>query len=131
MTGERDFGDARDLDLKLFGDTGRTARADMRLGAFYAEQQVYPAAIDAYRAAFTSRHDPVAHADVTPDQIAPFIAAASASGGLDDEIFRASQLARSDVADRDDCTCRRKGAPRASPRSRRSVCQADDAARCP
>jgi len=27
VTAERDFRDARDLDLKLFGDTGRTARA--------------------------------------------------------------------------------------------------------
>ena len=129
VTAERDFRDARDLDLKLFGDTGRTARADMRLGAFYAEQQVYPASVDAYRAAFAIlAKDPVARADVTPDQIAPFITAASATGGLDDEIFRASQLARSDVADQ---TIARVAARRAAgqPAIADLIRQADDAAR--
>ena len=128
VTAERDFRDARDLDQKLFGDAGRTARADMRLGAFYSEQQVYPASVDAYRAAFAIlAKDPVARADLTPDQIAPFIAAASSLGGLDDEIFRASQLARSDVADQ---TIARVAARRAAgqPAIADLIHQADDAA---
>jgi CHAT domain-containing protein len=129
VTAERDFRDARDLDRKLFGDTGRTARADMRLGAFYSSQQVYPAAVDAYHAAFAIlAGDPVARSEVTPDEIVPFIAATSAIGGPDDEIFRASQLARSDVADQ---AIARVAARRAAgePAVADLVRQADDAVR--
>jgi CHAT domain-containing protein len=105
---ERDFGDAVALDKKLFGDTAPTARAELRLGRFYAEQQVYDASVAAFREAFAILDkDPVARAQITSDQIVPFLAAASALGAqapaqraaLDADMFRAAQLVNSGVAD--------------------------------
>jgi CHAT domain-containing protein len=99
---ERDFRDARDLDKTIFGDTAPTALADIRLGEFYSAQQLYPASIEAYRAAFAIlAKDPVARSEVVPDQIVPFEAAAAASNDptLDADMFRASQLADSGIAD--------------------------------
>ena len=105
---ERDFGDAVALDKKLFGDTAPTARAELRLGRFYAEQQVNDAAVAAFREAFAILDkDPVARSQITADQIVPFLAAASALGAanpaqhatLDADMFRASQLVNSGVAD--------------------------------
>ncbi|HUB98153.1 MAG TPA: CHAT domain-containing tetratricopeptide repeat protein [Stellaceae bacterium] len=98
---EREFTDAVAMDRKLFGDTAPTAFAEMRLGKFYAGQQVYAPAIDAFRRAFpVLSRDEVARAAVVPDQIIPFLTAAGAVAGqtpaerakLDDEAFRASQL---------------------------------------
>jgi CHAT domain-containing protein len=132
VVAERDFKDAVSLDKKLFGDTAPTARMELKLGAFYADEQVYPAAIENFRAAFAIlAKDPVARAQLVPDQIAPFITAAAASNGdhsLDAEIFRASQLAGSDVADQ---TIARVAARRATvdPELKALVEQADDAAR--
>jgi CHAT domain-containing protein len=99
---ERDFRDARDLDKTIFGDTAPTALDDLRLGEFYSAQQLYPASIEAYRAAFAIlAKDRVARGEVVSDQIVPFEAAAAASNdpALDAEMFRASQLANSGVAD--------------------------------
>jgi CHAT domain-containing protein len=102
VVAERDFHDARDLDKTIFGDTAPTALADLRLGQFYADQQLYPPSIDAFHSAFAILgKDRVARGEVVSDQIVPFVAAASASGdhALDADIYRASQLANSDVAD--------------------------------
>ena len=105
---ERDFTDALALDKKLFGDTAPTARAQLRLGRFYAEQQVYAASVAAFRAAFAIlAKDPVARSQIVSDQIVPFLAAASALGrqdpaqraALDADMFRAVQLVNSGVAD--------------------------------
>ncbi|HEY5237389.1 MAG TPA: CHAT domain-containing tetratricopeptide repeat protein, partial [Rhizomicrobium sp.] len=100
---ERDFHDAVDLDTKLFGDGPPTALAQLRLGRFYTDQQLYPAAIDAYKAAFAIlEKDPIARARIVPDQLVPFITAAISSGdphALDAEVFKASQYAASDIAD--------------------------------
>src|SRR6202012_3458528 len=99
---ERDYIDARNLDKTIFGDTAPTALADLRLGAFYSNQQLYPASIDAYKEAFAIlAKDRVARSEVVSDQIVPFEAAASAAGNhaLDADIFRASQLTNSDVTD--------------------------------
>ncbi len=100
---ERNYHDAIDLDKKLFGDGAPTALAELRLGRFYTDQQLYPAAIDAYKAAFAIlEKDPVARARIVPDQLVPFITAAISSGvphALDSEVFQASQYAASDIAD--------------------------------
>ena len=103
VAAEHDLIDARDLNLKLFGATAPTALADLRLGAFYARQQVYPAALGAFRAAFAiAADDPVAQREIAVDDIVNFTAAdlaAGDAGARDDEIFRASQLAATSVAD--------------------------------
>jgi len=105
---ERDFGDALAVDKKLFGDTAPTARAELRLGRFYSEQQLWPAAVAAYRDAFAIlAKDPVARSQIVSDQIVPFLAAASALGAedpsqraaLDADMFRAAQLVNSGIAD--------------------------------
>jgi CHAT domain-containing protein len=108
IVAERDFRDALDLDKKLFGDTAPTARAQLRLGRFYAEQQVYAPSVTSFRAAFAILDkDPVARSQIVSDQIVPFLAAASALGqqdpaqkaALDADMFRAAQLVNSGVAD--------------------------------
>ena len=106
---ERDFTDALALDKKLFGDTAPTARAQLRIGRFYNEQQLYSASVASFREAFAIlAKDPVARSQIVSDQIVPFLAAATALGGedasqkaaLDAEMFRAVQLVNSGVADR-------------------------------
>jgi CHAT domain-containing protein len=99
---ERDFIDARNLDKTIFGETAPTALADLKLGKFYSDQQLYPASVDAHHAAFAIlAKDPVARSEVSSDQIVPFEVAAAASNNssLDADMFRASQLADSGVAD--------------------------------
>ncbi|MEI9991928.1 MAG: CHAT domain-containing tetratricopeptide repeat protein [Rhizomicrobium sp.] len=109
VVAERDFTDALGMDKKLFGDTAPTARAQLRLGRFYAEQQVYAASVASFRAAFAIlAKDPIARSQIVSDQIVPFLAAAAALGAqdpaqkaaLDADMFRAAQLAASDLADR-------------------------------
>ncbi len=100
VAAEAAFRDARDLDKKLFGDNAPTVLADMRLGQFYSDQQLYDPSIAAYNEAFAIlAKDQVARAIVVPDQIVPYIAAASATPGNDADMFRASQYANSSVAD--------------------------------
>lgn len=103
VNAEQDFRDARDLDQKLFGDTTRTALADLRLGRFYSEQQLYAPAVESYRAGFAIlTKDPVGRAQIVPDQIVPYITAVRANNAGDSgdaEIFRATQLAASSLAD--------------------------------
>jgi CHAT domain-containing protein len=108
VVAERDFSDALTLDKKLFGDTAPTARAELRIGRFYAEQQLWPASVAAFRDAFKILgEDPIARSQITADQIVPFLTAASALGAsdpgqraaLDADMFRAVQLVNSGVAD--------------------------------
>ncbi len=100
---EHDLRDARDLNAKLFGDTAPTAFADLKLGAFYARQQVYAPSLDAFRAAFAiAATAPNARAEVAPDDVVLFAKAEMAVGDAatrDGEIFRASQLVNSRAAD--------------------------------
>jgi len=100
---ERDYRDAVDLDRKLFGDTAPTALAELKLGRFYTGQQVYAPALAAYRDAFAIlRKDPVARLQIVPDQIVPYVTAASSADTtheLDTEIFAASQLSGSGIAE--------------------------------
>jgi CHAT domain-containing protein len=108
VVAERDFLDALALDQKLFGNTAPTARAQLRIGRFYADQQVYPAAVKSFRDAFAIlAQDPVARSQIVADQIVPFLTAASALGAqdpaqkaaLDADMFKAAQLVNSGVAD--------------------------------
>jgi CHAT domain-containing protein len=100
VNAEQNFRDARDLDQKLFGDTTRTALADLRLGQFYSEQQLYAPAVDAYRAGFAIlAKDPVGRAQIVPDQIVPYVAAMRATNGDDADVFRTAQLTASSLAD--------------------------------
>ncbi len=104
---ESQFRGALALDRKIFGDSAPTALMELRIGRFYSDQQVYPASLASYRAALAIlAKDPVARSEVLPDQIVPLIAAAVAISAdpqqrslLEPEIFRASQLVNSDVAD--------------------------------
>src|SRR5262249_41576606 len=104
---ERDFLDALALDQKLFGDTAPTARAELRLGAFYADQQAYTPAVKAFRDAFAIlAKDPVARSQIAADQIVPFIASAAALGqqapcqkaARAADMFKPAQLVNSGVA---------------------------------
>ena len=106
---ERQFRDALALDEKLFGATAPTVYAELRLGRFYADQQLYPAAVGVFRKALDGlARDEVARAAILPDQIAPFLAAAidvaktdpSQRASLEEEMFRATQLVSSDVTGR-------------------------------
>ena len=107
VVAEKNFTDAVSMNRKLFGDRGPTAIAALRLGQFYADQQLYTASVAAYRDAFkVLAADPVARAQIVADQITPFLAAASALGDstgerqkLDAEMFTASQLVGAGVAD--------------------------------
>ena len=104
---ERNFLDAIDLRQKLFGDSAPVVLAQLRTGQFYTDEQLYPQALDHFRAAMAIlEKDPVARSRVVPDQLVPFIVAAiSTQAGpdqramLDAQIFRATQLVNSDVAD--------------------------------
>ena len=106
---EQQYRDALVMDGKLFGDTAPTAFAALRLGRFYADQQQYPTAVAVFRQALAIlARDEVARAAIQPDQLVPFFAAGSAlaardakeAAALDSEMFRASQLATSDVEGR-------------------------------
>ena len=109
VVAERDFVDALHMDQKLFGDTAPTARAQLRLGKFYADQQIYPASVAAFRAAFAIlAKDAIARSQIVSDQIIPFLVAATAlekqepsqSAALDADMFRSVQLVNSSVADK-------------------------------
>ena len=104
---ERNFLDAIRLKQKLFGDSAPVVLSELRIGRFYTDQQLYPAALDHFRAAMAILEmNPVARSRVVADQLVPFIVAAAAvpvspqqRTTLDAEIFRATQLVNSDVAD--------------------------------
>ncbi len=104
VAAEHDLRDARDLNLKLFGQTAPTALAYLKLGGFYSRQQVYTASLEAFHAAFAiAGTDPVARAQVAPDDIVQYVAAEAAAGDpatRESKIFAASQLVNSSVADK-------------------------------
>jgi CHAT domain-containing protein len=109
VVAERDFTDALHMDQKLFGDTAPTARAQLLLGEFYADQEVYPSAVSAFRSAFAIlAKDPIARSQVVTDQIIPFLVAATAleqqdsaqRAALDADMFRAVQFVNSTLADK-------------------------------
>ena len=134
-TADRDYNDALGMDLKLFGDTGPTIQAELALGRFYSEQQIYPSAIIAYRKAFASlAKDPLARSQVVADQLIPFLAAANASlsgsdrARLEQEMFAASQMTDAGVSGQ---TIARMAARRAAetPALAAEVRAADDALR--
>jgi CHAT domain-containing protein len=98
-TADRDYNDALAMDLKLFGDTGPAIQAELTLGRFYSEQQIYPSAITAYRKAFAAlAKDALARSRIVADQLIPFLTAANASlqgsdrARLEQEMFAASQM---------------------------------------
>lgn len=107
VVAERNFTDAVAMYRKIFGDRAPTAIAELRLGQFYADQQLYTASVEAYRRAFKIlAGDPVARSQIVADQITPFLAAATALAEtmgerqqLDAEMFTASQLVSAGVAD--------------------------------
>ncbi len=106
IAAEHDLRDARDLNQKLFGETAPTAQADLTLGDFYTRQQVYPPAVDAFRAAYAiAAKDPITRTNIRPDDEVQFITASMAMGTPADqaareaEVFMASQYAASGMAD--------------------------------
>jgi CHAT domain-containing protein len=104
---ERNYLDAIGLRQKLFGDSAPLAMSHLMTGRFYAEQELYPQAIEQFRLAMgILSRSPIARARVMPDQLLPFLTAATASSigpaqraMLDTEMFRAIQLVNSDLAD--------------------------------
>ena len=104
---ERNYRDAIELRQKLFGDSAPLVLSHLMAGRFYAEQQLYPQALDHFHLAMAIlSRSAVARARVMPDQLIPFIATdAGINAGpqqraiLDAEVFRAMQLVNSDVAD--------------------------------
>jgi CHAT domain-containing protein len=104
VVAEKNFIDAVAMEKRLYGDNGPAIQAELQLGGFYSDQQLYPAALTSYRAAFAAlAKDPLTRSQLVTDQITPFLAAASASldsdrARLESEIFTASQLIGSDVA---------------------------------
>ncbi len=104
LPAERNLKDAADLDAKLFGETARTAAARIHLGAFYSQEQLYPASLAAYRQAFAILDaNKTARAHLVADQLLPYFAAAAAQAGrsadFDAEIFKAAQYVGGGVSD--------------------------------
>ena len=106
---EREFREALAMQQKLFGESAPVAFTAMQLGRFYTDQQTWPSAVAAFRVALgILAKDPVARATIVPDQIVPFLAAASALAqreppqrtALQSDMLRASQFVSSDVAGR-------------------------------
>ena len=104
---ERNYLDAIALQQKMFGDSAPLVLSHFKMGRFYTDQQLYPQAIDHFRIAMAIlSRSPIARARIMPDQLIPFLTAATAlSTGpqqramLDAEIFRVTQLVNSDLAD--------------------------------
>jgi CHAT domain-containing protein len=105
---ERNYLDALAFRQRLFGDTAPTALADLALGRLYADEELNPQAVRAYRAAFAIlEKDRAARSEFSFDQLAPFLKAASAlsernveeRAGLEAEMLRAVQLAGAGVSD--------------------------------
>jgi CHAT domain-containing protein/tetratricopeptide (TPR) repeat protein len=103
VAAERDYRDAVELDKKLFGPAAPTALAELKLGRFYADQQVYGPALATFREGFAIlQKDPIARTQIVPDQIVPYMTAATAQDPaheLDTEVFNSSQYIASGVAD--------------------------------
>ncbi len=134
VVAEKNFIDAAAMQKRLYGEQGPAIQAELQLGAFYSDQQLYPAALASYRAAFAAlAKDPLTRSQLVSDQITPFLAAANASldsgrAQLESEMFAASQLIGSDVAGQ---TILRMAAGRAAgnPSLAQEVRELDDAGR--
>jgi CHAT domain-containing protein len=104
---ETNFLDALKLRQKLFGDSAPVVLSEFRIGKFYTDQQLYGMAMPHFLAAMAIlQKDPVSRSRIVPDQIIPFIKAATAisadpqqRASMDADIFRVTQLVNSDVAD--------------------------------
>lgn len=99
---EKQYLQALEIDKKLFGDNASaTIAEELKLGAFYAGEQVYDPAMATYRQAFAAlAQNPAARGAIAPDQIIPFLDAATAAKSdatLDAVMFAASQLVGSGV----------------------------------
>ena len=99
VVAEHDLIQATEMDRKLFGDAGPTAMAELELGKFYSDQQLYPAALASYRKGFADLHsDPALHVRLMPDQVVPFLTAATAAPDRNDaDIYRVSQFVETGV----------------------------------
>jgi CHAT domain-containing protein len=105
---ERNYLDALAFRQRLFGDTAPTALSNLALGRLYADEELYPQSVRAYRAAFAIlERDRAARSEFSFDQLAPFLKAASGlaersveeRAGLEAEMLRAVQLAGAGVSD--------------------------------
>jgi len=105
---ERFFKAALIQRQRIFGESAPTAVTYLSLGRIFASQRLYSESVRSYRLAFAIiERDAVARADVTVDQVAPFLEAAAAVAArnpgeretLDREIFKAVQLVNGGVAD--------------------------------
>jgi CHAT domain-containing protein len=107
-TAERNYAAALTYRQRLFGDTLPTARTYLALGRLYADEELYPKSVNAYKSAFAIiEKDRAARSEIIFDQLAPFFAAASAladkepaqRAALDEDMLRAIQLVGSSVGD--------------------------------
>jgi len=104
---EKNFLDAINLRRVLFGDSSPLVLSELRIGRFYTDQQLYGPALEHFEAAMKIlEKNPVARSRVVPDQLIPFLTAASMAPAGEQqraarlaEVFRATQLVNSDVAD--------------------------------
>jgi CHAT domain-containing protein len=105
---ERDLGTAVALSQKLFGDTAPTALVLLRRAKLQTDVERDQDALRDFQAAFSIiTSDETARAELVSDEITPFFTAASALASSDekqraalaDDMFRASQLVGSGVAD--------------------------------
>ena len=104
---EQNYLEAINVRQKLFGESAPLVLSHLIVGRFYTDQQLYPKALEHFRIAMAIlQRSPIARARIVPDQLVPYLAAAtSMTAGpgqralLDAEIFRAIQLVNSGVAD--------------------------------
>ena len=104
---EKNFLDTINLREKLFGDSAPVVLSELRIGRFYADQQLYGPALEHFEAAMKIlENNPVARSRIVPDQLIPFLAASTLApadepqrAARDAEIFRVTQLVNSDLAD--------------------------------
>ncbi|MGH7126460.1 MAG: CHAT domain-containing tetratricopeptide repeat protein, partial [Stellaceae bacterium] len=104
----RNMAGAVKVSLRVFADTAPTAVAYLDQARFYSEGEDYPHAVEAFHSgAAILAQDDIARSLATPDDIAYFLAAASALAGrdagrraeLDQAMFEAIQDMGSSVAD--------------------------------
>src|SRR5579871_2574442 len=97
---EKNFLDTINLRQKLFGDSPPVVLSELRVGRFYADQQLYGPALEHFEAAMKIlEKNPVSRSRIVADQLVPFLAASALApadeqqrAARDAEIFRATQL---------------------------------------
>jgi CHAT domain-containing protein/tetratricopeptide (TPR) repeat protein len=99
VAAEKQYLQALAIDRALSGDNGpATIAAQLRLGEFYAGEQVYGPALEAYGRAFAALDkNPATHSHIMPDQVIPFLDAASAGKANANAMFLASQRVHAGV----------------------------------